>query len=232
MAKKQKKGINPLYFLLLAMSVIIAVSLPHLGILKPNLVCANSISCIKDLSGKYEEESSGIFMGRSVKIPQNLAQAGEKAVLGQSSSSNKHIYVDLAKQMLYAYDDQKLTLSFPVSTGKWSPTPTGDFKIWVKLRYTRMSGGEGADFYDLPNVPYVMFFYNDEVSQSRGFSLHGAYWHNNFGHPMSHGCVNIKPENAEKIYYWANPVSTGNTTYSSNDDLGTVVTIYGIPPSE
>lgn len=232
MAKKHKGSLNPLYFLLLAASVLIAVSMPHLGLFNSNLTCANSISCIKDLSGKYEDATSGTFMGRSTKVPQNLAQANEKAVLGQTSSSNKHIYVDLSTQHLYAYEDNKTIMDFPVSTGRWGPTPTGDFKIWVKLRYTRMTGGEGADFYDLPNVPYVMFFYNNDVSQSRGYSLHGAYWHNNFGHPMSHGCVNIKPENAEKLYYWANPVSTGNTTYPTNDDPGTLVTIYGNPPSE
>lgn len=195
--------------------------------------CANSISCVKDLSGKFEENAkSGTFLGRSLKVPQLLAQTNNQAVLGQSTGTNKHIYVDLAKQMLYAYEDQKLAMSFPVSTGKWGPTPTGDFKIWVKLKYTRMTGGEGADFYDLPNVPYVMFFSNEEVAASRGYSLHGAYWHNNFGHPMSHGCVNIKPENAEKLFYWANPPSEGNTTYSTSDSPGTLVTIYGEPPAE
>lgn len=195
--------------------------------------CANSISCIKDLTGKFEENSkNGMFMGRSLKVPQFLAQTNLQTVLGQSTSPNKHIYVDLGSQTLYAYEDQKLVFSFPVSTGKWGPTPTGDFKIWIKLRYTRMTGGEGADFYDLPNVPYVMFFSNNEVAASRGYSLHGAYWHNNFGHPMSHGCVNIKPENAEKIFYWANPPSNGNITYSSSDSPGTLITIYGQPPQE
>lgn len=201
-----------------------------------NPPCANSISCIKDLSGKYDENAGkAVFLGRVIKVPEFLAQVGERAVLGQNTSSNgenKHIYVDLAKQTLYAYDGQKLALTFPVSTGKWGPTPIGDFKIWVKLKYTRMTGGEGADFYDLPNVPYVMFFSNNEVAASRGYSLHGAYWHNNFGHPMSHGCVNISPANAEKLYNWANPSTQGNTTYATSDSPGTLVTIYGEPPAE
>ena len=198
-----------------------------------NLPCGNSITCAKDLSGKFDESSrNAIFMGRTIKVPQFLARTDQEQVLGQATGGDKHIYVDLEKQMLYAYDGQKLTLSFPVSTGKWGPTPTGDFKIWVKLRYTRMAGGEGADFYDLPNVPYVMFFSNNEVSASRGYSLHGAYWHNNFGHPMSHGCVNIKTENAEKLFYWANPPSSGSTTYATSDSPGTLITIYGQPPAE
>lgn len=234
MAKKQNKRLNPHYFLLLAVSAIIAISLPHIGIFKSNLPCANSISCVKDLSGKYEDESFGTFMGRSVKVPQNLAQAGEKAVLGENSSANKHIYVDLSSQKLYAYENNNLILEFPVSTGKWGPTPTGDFNIWIKLRYTRMTGGDPAigTFYDLPNVPYTMFYSNSEVPRSAGYSLHGAYWHNNFGHPMSHGCVNISPANAEKLYYWANPVTLGSITYATNNDPGTPITIYGTPPSE
>lgn len=198
------------------------------------LPCANSISCIKDLSGKYEENANvGVFLGRVLKAPQTLAQVGERAVLGdKTTEEEKRIYVDLAKQTLYAYEGKKLAMSFPVSTGKWGPTPTGDFRVWIKLKYTRMSGGEGADYYNLPNVPYVMFYSNDEVAASRGYSLHGAYWHNNFGHPMSHGCVNIKPENAEKLFYWANPPSTGNQTYPTADSPGTLITIYGEPPTE
>ena len=97
-----------------------------------------------------------------------------------------------------------------------------------------MEGGSSAigTYYYLPNVPYVMFFYNDEVSKGRGFSLHGTYWHNNFGHPMSHGCVNLRVEDAEKLYYWTNPPLKGNTTYADNDNPGTQITIYGNPPLE
>jgi lipoprotein-anchoring transpeptidase ErfK/SrfK len=77
-----------------------------------------------------------------------------------------------------------------------------------------------------------MYFYNDENSKTAGYSLHGAYWHNNFGHPMSHGCVNISVENAGKLYYWANPPTTSNTTYATNENPGTLVTIYGQAPAE
>jgi lipoprotein-anchoring transpeptidase ErfK/SrfK len=117
-----------------------------------------------------------------------------------------------------------------VSTGKWHPTPTGDFTIWEKIRATRMTGGEGADFYDLPNVPYVMFFGGSGVPDGDGFSLHGAYWHDNFGHPMSHGCVNMRIVDAEKLYDWADPPTNGNTTLSSTESPGTEITIYGQAP--
>jgi hypothetical protein len=93
-----------------------------------------------------------------------------------------------------------------------------------------MTGGEGADFYDLPNVPYVMFFSGPNAPAGAGFSLHGAYWHDNFGHPMSHGCVNMRIVDAEKLYDWADPPTSGSTTLSSTDNPGTKITIYGQAP--
>lgn len=196
--------------------------------------CANSISCIKDLSGLYKEnEKEAVFMGEKLPVPQQIAKSKEEErILGERTGANKHIYIDLTKQMLYAYQDGNLVMSFPVSTGKWGRTPTGDFNIWVKLRYTTMAGGNPAigTYYNLPNVPYVMFFYNDVVDKGRGYSIHGTYWHNNFGHPMSHGCINMKIEDVERLYYWADPPSFGSITYASTQSLGTPITIYGTMP--
>lgn len=199
-------------------------------------LCANSISCIRNLTGDYEDNAkTAQFQGKSLHVPwKEIAQAPiVPRVLG-NTNLEKRIEVDLSKQHLYAFEGDKLVYDFPISSGKWAPTPTGTFKIWVKLRYTRMTGGDTAagTFYDLPNVPYVMFYYNDEVAQARGFSLHGAYWHNNFGHPMSHGCVNIKPMDAEKLYFWADPPTNGNLTYSDKDNPGTKVIVYGVAPEE
>ena len=213
------------------LALALTLNILGMGPFSHKLVCANSISCVNDLSGKYDPTATkAVFMDRNVGIPAVLAQAQEQTVLGQSTGGNKHIYVDLTTQHLYAYQNNNLVMDFPVSTGKWRITPTGDFKIWIKLRYTRMTGGEGADYYDLPNVPYVMFFYNNDVPEAAGFSLHGAYWHNNFGHPMSHGCVNISPENAGKLFAWADPPTNGPSTPASTDNPGTVVTIYGTTP--
>ena len=93
-----------------------------------------------------------------------------------------------------------------------------------------MSGGQGADYYYLPNVPYVMFFSGSGISAGRGFSLHGAYWHNNFGHAMSHGCVNMRTVDAQKLYYWVDPPAEGNIGVSTKDSPGTKITIYGKAP--
>lgn len=127
-------------------------------------------------------------------IDTNLADA---PVLGASTEQgDKHIYVDLAAQTLYAYQGTKLVLKTLVASGKWGRTPVGNFHIWEKLVATRMAGGEGADAYDLPNVPWVMYFFHD-------FGLHGAYWHDNFGHVMSHGCVNMRQVDAKALFAWA-----------------------------
>lgn len=198
--------------------------------------CANTISCVKNLSGKPEKNRNGIFLGRATQAP-NVPEtpkdeiAQERAVLGDTSANNKHIYVDLAHQRLTAYEGNTLFMDVPVSTGKWHPTPTGDFHIWIWLRATRMTGGSGAGYYDLPNVPFTMYFSNSYIPKSEGYSLHGAYWHNNFGHPMSHGCVNMIIADAEKLFYWSNSSIQGWTTYATDDSPGPMITIYGQAPA-
>jgi lipoprotein-anchoring transpeptidase ErfK/SrfK len=103
------------------------------------------------------------------------------------------IDVNLSQQRLYAYAGDTLMNSFIVSTGTWqTPTVTGKFKIWIKVRSQAMTGPG----YYLPDVPYVMYFYKD-------YGLHGTYWHNNFGTPMSHGCVNLTIPDAEWLYNFA-----------------------------
>jgi hypothetical protein len=187
------------------------------------------------ISGDYDATASvATYDNFRLSIPQNdIAYVPPaKPVLGYSTAP-KHIEVDLSTQHLYAYEGDQLIYDFLISSGKWNRTPTGTFWIWTKLRYTRMKGGNPAigTYYDLPNVPYVMFFYNDQVAKSQGFSLHGTYWHENFGHPMSHGCVNMKTEEAALIYYWADPDLRGNTNINTTEDNpGTPIIIYGEPP--
>lgn len=185
---------------------------------KPPL-CANSLSCQETPSLQVENGALGIFNGQKVVPPVIDLAAGEAKtnILGDSNATGeKHIYVDLTTQTLTAYQGETLFMQALVSTGKWAPTPTGEFTIWSKFRATKMSGGQGNDYYYLPNVPYVMFYSGSGVPASAGFSLHGAYWHNNFGHPMSHGCVNMRPIDAEKLFYWA--------------DVNEKITVYGQAP--
>ena len=113
------------------------------------------------------------------------------------------IDVNLSEQRVYAYEGDVIVNSFIVSTGTArTPTVTGKFKIWIKLKSTTMSGPG----YHLTNVPYAMYFY-------KGYGLHGTYWHNNFGTPMSHGCVNLTTADAGWLYNWAFEGTVVNVHY-------------------
>lgn len=105
----------------------------------------------------------------------------------------KWIDINLSEQKLYAFEGETMVASFWVSTGlPNTPTVTGTYYVWVKLRYDDMAGPG----YYLPDVPYVMYFY-------KGYGIHGTYWHNNFGTPMSYGCVNMETSEAGWLYNWA-----------------------------
>lgn len=118
-------------------------------------------------------------------------------------ASGRWIDVDLTNQMLYAYEDSTLVASFLVSTGVAAhPTVTGQYYIYVKYTSTLMTGPG----YYLPDVPYTMYFY-------QGYGIHGTYWHNNFGTPMSHGCVNMRTSEAEWLFNWASVGTLVNIHY-------------------
>jgi lipoprotein-anchoring transpeptidase ErfK/SrfK len=125
--------------------------------------------------------------------------------LGDSTDSDKWIEVNLANQQATAYENGQKIFEFLISSGTWDRTPTGTFKIWTKIKSQKMSGGskENGTYYYLPNVPYIMFFYNDTAPKKIGYSFHGAYWHDNFGVPMSHGCINMKIDEAKMLFDWA-----------------------------
>lgn len=178
--------------------------------------------------------SSAIFNNTPIAVPAFIAQAPHPSKVLGETSGEKIIYVDLTNQRLYAYEGDKLVYNFLVSTGKWGRTPTGEFRIANKFRFVKMSGGSRAygTYYYLPNVPYTMFFGNSKIPASRGFALHGTYWHNNFGHPMSHGCVNMKTSEAGLIFEWSDPQLPANikSGSASKDTPGTKVIIYGTTP--
>jgi len=153
-----------------------------------------------DASQKY-----AFYNGKEIQIPPLAMENFKTPVLG-AFSGNKWIEIDLSEQKIRAWDGDSLFLESLVSTGlPWYPTPQGEFKIWIKLRATKMEGGEGKYYYNLPNVPYVMFFENEKVPSWRGYGLHGTYWHNDFGRVHSHGCVNLPTSVAKQLYDWTDP---------------------------
>lgn len=119
-----------------------------------------------------------------------------------SNNEERWIDVDLSNQKVYAYEGEQIIREFLVSTGTYRhPTVTGQYRIYLKLIADDMSGPG----YYLPDVPYTMYFY-------KGYSFHGTYWHDNFGTPMSHGCVNMRTSDAQWLFEWA--------------DIGTMVNIH------
>lgn len=233
---KKIKHKNKLIFLFLGSALVLLGAVFGANLFPENKpYCANSASCVKDLSGTYDSsETTAEFEGETVSVPVQDAIAFtdvDKNILGESTG-DKRIEVNLSNQHLYAYEGDQVVMDFPVSTGKWYPTPTGEFNIWVKLRYTKMEGGSGSGYYYLPNVPYTMYFYGPNASKGQGYGIHGAYWHNNFGHPMSHGCVNMAIEDAGKVFAWADPATSGWANPASKDNPGTKIVIYGETPKE
>lgn len=131
--------------------------------------------------------------------------------------------MDLKRQTLIAHDGNDIFLESPISSGLFDSTPPGEYHIWYKIRSTLMEGGSKLNntYYYLPNVPYTMFFFGD-------FGIHGTYWHNNFGTPMSHGCVNTPTPVAEKLFYWTDPKlpAQKNVVKATADNPGTLVMIH------
>jgi lipoprotein-anchoring transpeptidase ErfK/SrfK len=152
------------------------------------------------------DPNQNIAIYNNAQLPIPPQKFNTNKILGDTtSSSNKRIEVNLTTQTLTAFENDQNVGSFLISSGKWGRTPVGTYYIWAKVKSQKMSGGvkELGTYYYLPNVPYIMFFYNDKVAKKLGYSLHGTYWHSNFGYPMSHGCVNMKTSEAEIIYNWA-----------------------------
>ncbi|MCC7163613.1 MAG: LysM peptidoglycan-binding domain-containing protein [Anaerolineae bacterium] len=120
------------------------------------------------------------------------------AVPVNAPTPGKWIDINVSDQTISAYEGATLLKTVVVSTGTArTPTVLGTYKILSKYPAVHMRGGTpGVDYYDLPNVPWTMFFY-------QGYAIHGTYWHTNFGTRMSHGCVNLPTDDAKWFYDWA-----------------------------
>lgn len=177
-------------------------------------------------------DQTGIWHGEQVTSSYFPDSPKSANVLG-ANTEKKRIEVDLTNQRVYAYEGDTKVYDFLVSTGKWGSTPTGNFTIAYKNRVQKMTGGSKilGTYYYLPNVQFVQFFANDQIPWSMGFSFHGTYWHHNFGHPMSHGCVNMTNKDAEILYNWTTPDLTDkNWVKATDENPGTPVLIYGQAP--
>ena len=135
------------------------------------------------------------------------------------------VEVDLNEQMAIAYEGATPVKAFVISSGvSDTPTVTGTFRIWSKVAMQDMRGGNrsaGTD-YHLKDVKSVQYFY-------KNYAFHGAYWHSNFGTPMSRGCINMTDEDARWLFDWASPSmhdDDDGRIYSTDANPGTLVLVH------
>jgi lipoprotein-anchoring transpeptidase ErfK/SrfK len=142
----------------------------------------------------------------------------------------KRIEVSLSKQALTAYEYEKVVFQTSISSGiatvqkdpkaLSTQTPTGEFRILSKYPSKHMGNGNlfaGPEEYELPGVPWTCFFHE------AGYAFHGTYWHDNFGTPMSRGCVNMRIDEAKWLFRWVRPLHDPERTYTPG--YGTLVVI-------
>jgi LysM repeat protein len=158
------------------------------------------------IAARYGTSVGALMSGNGISNPDRIYPGQRLAVNSAPHSSSESytepnpaptagrwIDIDLTKQRLTAYEGDTAVFSSLVSTGVagWR-TAAGEFAVRTKVDSQTMSGPG----YYLPNVQYVMYFYG-------AVAIHGTYWHNNFGQPMSHGCVNLPTDAAGWLYEWA-----------------------------
>lgn len=142
----------------------------------------------------------------------------------EHTADERWIEVDLSQQLVVAHEGANPLRYFVVSSGlPRTPTVTGTFRIWAKTPVQDMEGGSRAagDYYFLPDVRWVQYFYAD-------YSFHGTYWHDNFGQPMSHGCVNMTNDDARWLFDWTRPAVAEGSRWvtSSAANPGTLVIVH------
>jgi lipoprotein-anchoring transpeptidase ErfK/SrfK len=145
---------------------------------------------------------------------------------------NKKIMIDVSRQSLSCFEGDAEVFYCRVSTGGkydyignpveiWS-TPLGSYLISRKFMSLQMSGGTSGAPYDLPGIGWVSMF------ATGGVAIHATVWHNDFGSPKSHGCVNTLPEDAKWIYRWSlpqTPYDPGMVDISLTGDPSTTVQV-------
>lgn len=139
----------------------------------------------------------------AVFVPPTAVPAAPAAVDPPVGNGERWIEVNLTNQTLTAWEGTTAVNTFLVSSGKPGHlTLPGTFHIYIKLRYAHMIGPD----YDTPDVPNTMYYDGD-------FAIHGAYWHNSFGTPVSHGCVNLNVPNSAWLFDWASVGTTVKIHY-------------------
>lgn len=149
-------------------------------------------------TGRSLGDTSGIAAAFASQLADGNARFGLTVAETpfDTKKTERRIEVNLSAQSVTLYENGQVYRNWSMSSGKsgWE-THTGDFRIGWKTSMQDMGCVDGYD-YCTKDVPWVAYFNGDE-----GF--HGTYWHNNFGTPMSHGCINLTVNNAKELYDWA-----------------------------
>lgn len=196
---------------------------------------------LKDIAGQYGVNHAAIARlnnltnrsileeGQALRIPTENALElleGMDQRLDQArypTFSERWIEVDLSEQMAIAYEGTTPVRAFVISTGVGNtPTVQGTFRIWAKIAMQDMRGGSRAagTYYHLRDVKNVQYFH-------RSYGFHGTYWHDNFGNPMSRGCINMTNEDAKWLFDWTSPtVYNDDWLFSNNANPGTLVMVH------
>lgn len=196
---------------------------------------------IRDIAGQYGVNHAAIAKlnnlannsileaGQALRIPSESALElleGMEHRLDQSrypTSTERWVEVDLSEQLAVAYEGTTPVKAFVVSTGVGStPTVQGTFRIWAKIAMQDMRGGSRAagTYYHLRDVKNVQYFH-------RSYGFHGTYWHDNYGTPMSRGCINMTNEDAKWLFDWTSPaVYTDDWLFSNNANPGTLIMVH------
>ena len=169
----------------------------------------------------YDSELEKIFYVPSHDM--RLIPNDELIVLSpEVPSEEKSIIVDRETQLVTAFEGEKLVFSQRCSSGvKGTVTPQGDFRTYHKGPAIHMTNQGDAieNIYNLPGVPWCSFF------TGAGHAFHGTYWHNDYGRPRSHGCVNLPSEAAKFIYRWTLPNVPPDVEYIHLPGEGTKVQV-------
>jgi hypothetical protein len=144
-----------------------------------------------------------------------------------AKNGEKWIDINITKQVLVAYEGKRAVFATLVSTGEAglsdheesTATIKGIFRIHTKLVAATMDSDEVGEEFELRDVPYVQYF-------KEGYAIHGAYWHDGFGRPKSHGCVNLAPEDARRLFFWTAPHVPPRWHSARKSLTGTVVFIH------
>jgi hypothetical protein len=141
-------------------------------------------------------------------------------------ADEKHITILLDRQVLLAYEGDRMVYYARAATGQPGfETPTGFFRTFHKRPTAHMVGGaDEFSMFDLPAIPW------DSYVTDSGVAIHGTYWHNDFGHPHSHGCINLSPQDAKWIYRWTQPGVPPGVRLVYEPGSGTLVQILKTAP--